>query len=66
MAPQDRKDPRVQNATRGSRAVQEHPVNQACRDLQDTQVYQVYPGCQERREIRVIRVTKVTPARQQT
>ena len=66
MVPQDRKDPRVQKATQGNRGLQEHPVSQACRDLQDPQVYQVYPGCQERRvirAIRVIRVIKVIPGR---
>ena len=56
LAPQERKDPRVQKATQGSRGLQEHRASQACRDLQDPQDYQVYPGCQERREIRVIRV----------
>ena len=62
LAPQDRKDPRVRKATRGSRGLQEHPASQACWDLQDPQVYQVYPGCQKRREIRVIRVIRVIKA----
>ena len=62
LAPQERKGPRVQKATRGNRAAQEHPASQACRDLQDPQDYQVYPGCQERRVIRVIRVIRAIKA----
>ena len=54
QAPQNRKGPRAQKATRVHREIQELPVRQACWDPQGHQ------GCRGYPEFLVQKVTKVT------